>query len=115
MHYKANRKGYICGSYNKYSHTKCSDHRVREDGLIEVISNDIKQMFSALSTKSIQKDIEKKIANFIQRDQKQLTNILKEIANIKKDKTAALRMKIRKSKMKNTDCSLRIMVTNSLN
>lgn len=52
-------------------------------------------MFSALSTKSIQKDIEKKIANFINRDQKQLTNILKEIENIKKDKTAALRMKIR--------------------
>ncbi|MGG4038711.1 recombinase family protein [Heyndrickxia ginsengihumi] len=95
MHYKANRKGYICGAYNKYGHTKCSDHHVREDRLIEAISNDIKQMFSALSTKSIQKDIEKKIANFIQRDQKLLTNILKEIENIKKDKTAALRMKIR--------------------
>ncbi len=95
MHYKANRKGYICGAYNKYGHTKCSDHHVRENGLIEAISNDIKQMFSALSTKSIQKDIEKKVAKFIQRDQKQLTNILKEIENIKKDKTTALRMKIR--------------------
>lgn len=95
MHYKANRKGYICGAYNKYGHTKCSEHHVRENELIEAISNDIKQMFSALSTKSIQKDIEKKVANFIQRDQKQLTNILKEIENIKKDKTTALRMKIR--------------------
>lgn len=95
MHYKANRKGYICGAYNKYGHTKCSDHHVREDRLIEAISNDVKQLFSALSTKSIQKDIEKKIANFIQRDQKQLTKILKEIENIKKDKTVALRMKIR--------------------
>src|SRR5699024_8746805 len=56
---------------------------------------DIKQMFSELSTKSIQKNIEKKITTCVQRDQKRLAKILKEIENIKKDKTAALRMKIR--------------------
>lgn len=63
--------------------------------MIEVISDDIKQMFSSLSTKSVQKDIEKKMAKFIQRDQKRLGNILKEIEHLKKDKTVALRMKIR--------------------
>ncbi|MBO0959316.1 hypothetical protein J1P26_06180 [Neobacillus sp. MM2021_6] len=63
--------------------------------MIEAISNNIKQLFSALSTKSIQKDIEKKVETFIQRDRKQLTNILKQIENIKKDKTTALRIKIR--------------------
>lgn len=52
-------------------------------------------MFSSLSTKSVQKDIEKKMAKFIQRDQKRLGNILKEIEHLKKDKTVALRMKIR--------------------
>lgn len=95
MHFKKNRKGYVCGTYNKHGHTQCSDHYVRESELIEVISDDIKQMFSSLSTKSVQKDIEKKMAKFIQRDQKRLGNILKEIEHLKKDKTVALRMKIR--------------------
>ncbi|WP_257821889.1 hypothetical protein [Salipaludibacillus agaradhaerens] len=49
----------------------------------------------ALSTKSIQRDIEKKVTTFIQRDQKRLASILKEIENKKKDKTVVLRMKIR--------------------
>lgn len=53
MHYKANRKEYICGAYNKNGQTKWSDHHVREHVLIEAISNDIKQVFSALSTKTI--------------------------------------------------------------
>lgn len=95
MHFKKNRKGYICGSYNKHGQTQCSAHHIREDRLVEAISNDIKQMFTSLSTKSVQKDIEKKIGKFIQRDQKRLSNILNEIDQLKKDKTAALRMKLR--------------------
>lgn len=95
MHFKKSRKGYVCGGYNKHGHTLCSDHFVRENELIDVISDDIKKMFSRLSTKSIQNDIEKKITKLIQRDQKRLTVIHKEIENIKKDKTTALRMKIR--------------------
>ncbi|EFV71676.1 resolvase domain-containing protein [Bacillus sp. BT1B_CT2] len=95
MHFKANRRGYICGAYNKHGHTKCSDHLIRENELIKAISNDVKEMFSALSTKSVQRDIEKKITSYFQRDQKRLEYILKEIENIKKDKTVALRMKIR--------------------
>ncbi|WP_233880278.1 recombinase family protein [Virgibacillus halodenitrificans] len=95
MHFKANRKGYICGKYNKHGNTQCSSHLVRENVLIEMISEDIKEMFSGLSTKSIQKNIEKKLTTYIRRDQKRLAKILKEIENIKKDKTTALRMKIR--------------------
>lgn len=95
MHFKANRKGYICGKYNKHGNTQCSSHLVRENVLIEMISEDIKEMFSELSTKSIQKNIEKKLTTYIRHDQKRLAKILKEIENIKKDKTTALRMKIR--------------------
>lgn len=95
MHFKKNRKGYVCGGYNKYGHTVCSDHHVKENELVEVISADIKKLFSKFSTKSIQRDIEAKIAKMIQRDQKRLAIIDKEIEAIKKDKTSALRMKIR--------------------
>jgi site-specific DNA recombinase len=95
MHFKKSRKGYVCGGYNKHGRTQCSDHFVKEDELIKIISDDIKEMFSKLSTKSIQHDIEKKITKLIQRDQKRLTVIHKEIENLKKDKTIALRMKIR--------------------
>ena len=74
-------------------------------------------MFSTLSTKSIQKTLIKRLqTNLIQWDHKQPTNILKEIENIKKDKTAALAEKYGvKPNKKNTDCSFRIMVSNSLN
>lgn len=65
--------------------------------LVKAISDVIKQMFSTLSTKSVQKDIEKKIGSFIQRDQKRLANVLNEIENIKKEKTIALCMKFKKN------------------
>lgn len=94
MHFKKNRSGYVCGTYNKHGHTQCSDHHVREDKLIEAISGDIKQLFSKISTKSVQRDIEKKIEKMVQRDQKRHSMILKEIQNLKNDKTEALRFKL---------------------
>ncbi|MGI2851604.1 recombinase family protein [Bacillus cytotoxicus] len=95
MHFKKNRNGYVCGSYNKYGHTQCSDHLVKENELVEFMSNHIKKMFSAFSTRSTQKEIEGRFTKLTQIDKKRLSDIHKEIENIKKDKTVALRMKIR--------------------
>lgn len=46
MHYKANRKGYVCGSYDKWGKLLCSSHIVREKDLINIIKNDINTIIS---------------------------------------------------------------------
>jgi site-specific DNA recombinase len=96
MHYKLNRKGYICGAYNKYGHTKCTDHHVKENVLIEEITQDIREMFSSLKSDTLRKDIESKVAKFLQRDQKRLLKVDGEIEKLKQDKVDALRAKVRK-------------------
>src|SRR5690606_8179082 len=41
LHYKKNRKGYICGKYNKLGKKACSDHHVLEQVLISTIQHDL--------------------------------------------------------------------------
>jgi site-specific DNA recombinase len=95
MHYKSGRRGYVCGTFNKHGRTQCSNHHIEENKLIEIIQISINQMVSNLYLKSVQRDIEKKITKDMKRDQKRLDMIFKEIESFKKDKTAALRLKIR--------------------
>lgn len=94
MHFKANRKGYVCGNYNKHGHTICSDHFVREDELINVITNDIRQLFSLLSVEEFQKNIEQKVTKILERDKKKLSKINDKIEALKQEKINALRMKV---------------------
>jgi len=96
MHFKANRKGYICGNFNKHGHTQCSDHHIKETDLIEAITQDIRNMFSSLNSKSYQKDIEKKVSKIFERDQKRFLKIDVEIEKLKQDKVKALRAKLDK-------------------
>lgn len=96
MHFKANRKGYICGTYNKHGHTQCSDHHVREADLVEAITQDIRNMFSALNSESFHDEIEKKVARIFERNQRRFQKIDDEIEQLKQDKINALREKVRK-------------------
>lgn len=41
MHFKKNRRGYICGNYNKHGSKACSDHIVRESELSKFVLNEI--------------------------------------------------------------------------
>ena len=41
MHFKKNRKGYICGSFNKHGIKACSSHIIREQNLKDIILSDI--------------------------------------------------------------------------
>lgn len=95
MHFKKNRKGYVCGGYNKYGKTICTDHLIKEKDLIEFISNDLQQKFSEFSVRSVQMDIERELTKITQHNQKRLLDIQRELEKIKKDKTGALRLKIR--------------------
>ena len=41
MHYRLNRKGYICGTHSKFGNAFCSSHLIKETALIEAILSDL--------------------------------------------------------------------------
>ncbi|HEY8362528.1 MAG TPA: recombinase zinc beta ribbon domain-containing protein [Tissierellaceae bacterium] len=90
MHYKKNRRGYVCGSYNKHGSKACSEHIVREDELKTIILNDIKSLLSKLDNEKFIKNIELKVKNQIDKLEKQIKNYKKEIENLKVRKSKAL-------------------------
>ena len=63
---KKNRRGYVCGLYDKLGNKACSDHIVRENELIESILNEIKLFSSLLNNK----DTINKIKNALNEDNK---------------------------------------------
>lgn len=48
MHFKKNRKGYVCGSFDKRGKFACESHIVRELNLIEIISNEFKSISASI-------------------------------------------------------------------
>lgn len=49
MHFKKNRKGYICGNYNKHGIKACSEHFIKEDELADIILHDLKSHISTMN------------------------------------------------------------------
>ncbi|MDO6354968.1 recombinase family protein [Caloramator sp. CAR-1] len=90
MHYKKNRKGYICGSYNKHGSKACNEHLIKEDELKTIILNDIKSLISKLDNEKFIKTIEVKVKTNIDKLEKQVKNYKKEIENLKAQKRKAL-------------------------
>lgn len=44
MHFKKNRKGYVCGTFNKHGSKACSSHIVREANLSAIVLSEIKNL-----------------------------------------------------------------------
>ncbi len=86
FHYKKNRKGYICGRYNKHGNKACSDHHVLEDTLKAVIRNDLKKLSTNLED-DIQylliKDKLKKERGRLERELKSMNSKIEYIAQFK--------------------------------
>ena len=49
MHVKKNRKGYVCGSFNKHGKKACSDHIIREADLSKLILSDLSSFINSLN------------------------------------------------------------------
>lgn len=68
MHFKKNRKGYVCGTSVKLGKNVCSDHIVREADLSEVILKDLNSFINSYSTKTNSKELKslhkKKVLKF---------------------------------------------------
>lgn len=61
MHYKKNRKGYICGSYNKHGKKACSEHLIKESDLKKLILTDIRTLFQGMNKSSYADQLNKKL------------------------------------------------------
>lgn len=69
MHFKKNRRGYVCWLYDKPGNKACTDYIVRENELIETILNEIKLLSSSFNNKT---NIDK-IKNALTQDNKSKT------------------------------------------
>lgn len=77
FHFKRNRRGYICGGYDKHGAAVCSDHLVLEELLINTIRGDLKRLTDTID------DVEK--FNVIkQKSGAERTKIKKELASFQK-------------------------------
>src|SRR5699024_856841 len=118
MHYKKSRKGYICGKFNKHGRTQCTAHHVNEDALIGIITQDIKKIFSSFKSDKFRTEIGSRVTKLLEKDQKRLLVIDKEIDRLKQDKINALRAKVRKEiendeyQLLDDDCNSKISKQN---
>jgi site-specific DNA recombinase len=90
MHFKKNRKGYVCGSFNKHGKKACSDHIIRETDLSNAILTDIKFMLSNIRNEKVISEVEKKVTSQKKKLEKDLKNCSKEIESLMSKKNKAL-------------------------
>ena len=49
MHFKKNRKGYICGNYNKHGAKACNSHYISQDELLIIVKNDLNRLYKKVN------------------------------------------------------------------
>ena len=90
MHYKKNRRGYICGSYNKHGKKACSDHIIREETLKQLILDDLRAMTRKLNKKDYIDKIKDKLSTIKSQSQKDIDKYSFKISQLKDRKSIAL-------------------------
>lgn len=91
MHFKRNRKGYVCGSFDKWGKVACESYIVRELNLIEIISNEFKNTSSAIDNIDYIKKIQKSFEKDIKKKEKLLNQYNNKITECKLLKNEALK------------------------
>jgi Site-specific recombinases, DNA invertase Pin homologs len=94
MHFKKNRRGYICGNYDKHGHSVCSDHLIHEQDLIDIITNDIAVYYSKISSEQFKDKLQRKMRMSETKNLSRLSQIKNNIEKLSKKKNA-LRLMIR--------------------
>lgn len=72
-----------CAIFNKHGRTQCTAHHVKEDALIEIITKDIRTIFSSFKSDSFRTEMTSRVTKLSEKD-------------LKQDKINALRAKVRK-------------------
>lgn len=89
MHYKKNRKGYICGNYNKHGAKACSSHIIRENILNQIVLTDLKRLAAKINKDNYYDDLikrvtsnKKKIKEIIEKNKTQLDEKKRDKTNL---------------------------------
>lgn len=90
MHFRANRRGYVCGSYDKYGKKACSDHIVREAELEDAILKDINSIIENVNSKGFVEKAGKKALQQEKKIQRELEICNRKMEELKTTKSKAL-------------------------
>lgn len=90
MHFKKNRKGYVCGSFNKHGKKACSDHIVREKSLSQKILDDINLFLKSINNDKIFSDFESVISKYVLDNKNKLSSLEIQLSSLLKKKNNAL-------------------------
>jgi site-specific DNA recombinase len=90
FHYKKNRRGYICGRYNKHGRKACSDHHVLEESLISIIQSDLNKLAKVFKDDVQFANIKSKMKKEKARLEKELKSCNSKIGKINQIKSKAL-------------------------
>lgn len=86
LHFKKNRKGYVCGNYNKHGKKACSEHFIKEAELAEIILADIRTISTKLNLDSVFDSLSNKVNKVSSNTKKRLAKIEKRITDLNDDK-----------------------------
>lgn len=92
MHFKKNRRGYICGNYNKHGKKACSDHIIRENQLSEYVLNEISNIIKKIKNGDMYSKLKKDVLSNKNTIQKRYDSINKKLDSLISKKSKALHM-----------------------
>lgn len=90
FHYKANSKGYVCGTYDRRGTHACSSHRIREATLTEAVIKELNEFIQNSSNTSQLKSVETSLLASAEKLETLITNCQNQITALNEQKNKAL-------------------------
>lgn len=90
--YVQNRKGYVCGTYYKHGKKWCTQHKVSEAELAELILSDLRSMRTALDEQAVMSKLESKVRQAEKKAERQLQAVLDKIEQLQKQKSGFIKL-----------------------
>lgn len=92
MHFKKNRKGYVCGSFNHHGKKACTAHIVRESDLANSILSDLRYFINKIKDDSIFTNFESTINKYVKTYEKNMKSSQNKLDNIRNKKSKAIEL-----------------------
>lgn len=94
MHFKKNRKGYVCGNFNKHGSKACSSHIIIESALSDIVLSKIKKLVIDIKNTDLFNNLKLQIDNDILNLKADLKKYDTELDSLKKRKSKSISMLI---------------------
>lgn len=113
MHFKKNRRGYICGNYNKHGIKACSDHLIKEVELSKYLLKDIQNLYKKLQKNNYYKRLSEKLSSNKLKIETKFQENITHLEKKKKDKSNLV-ISLSNSVITNEDYQLAVKITSEL-